>query len=746
MALAHYIGYVENVSTGKALEGAVIRVYSYPGNILQSTFADLSSTPKPVVSSDVNGGFDFYIADGAYDIEYVVAGDVLTRLVNVPIYNPANNFAVSAQTIEFVATAGQTVFNFPAVAAVGFVSVFLNGVRLKATDFAHSGATVTLVTGATLGDTVTLEGFTQSAVPDLTSLPLLAQPTGSSLVGHIATGTGAVARTVQTKLRDTVSVKDFGAVGDGTTNDSAAFNAAVAALPASGGEIYVPNAVGYLLDSTVSTGTKKVTWRVGATTITCPAGAFGFKLQSNGSAFFGSGRGNTILKLRAPASALVMPTVTTARTAGALTTATPSGGSGFVTTPIAIVANNPAADEAANDAAVIATVSGGTVSNLAIVAAGAAYVADPAVTFVGGGAGAIMIDEPQGCAVSDFSIDFQNIPNSVGVYHYGGWFCDVTNIDRVYNVSTGVSSEHSTSIGLVMDSHTNGVPGTTGSYGGVYVGRYANLFFAKRALIGHDTSTGTTLQFSTCDFKNSYIHGCVGITEINPVQQAVVGTDNYHLVNVDGLALIGGDIEDAGTWFHVHGSCNNIKLFNTLTGAATGPRRRGPLGGGWLFDTAAPASTLAPLRSGSGGAAGIDFQNVGWNVKHRFGVSYSGDTWTAAASNIKPINATQGNLDDVSASGMWLTTSTGGEFVGRLAYAGANPVTSIVLFKFDASGMYIGANKVVGARKTGWGAPTGTATRTTFDTTTVTLPQLAERVKALLDDLNETAGHGLIGT
>ena len=30
---------------------------------------------------------------------------------------------------------------------------------------------------------------------------------------------------------------------------------------------------------------------------------------------------------------------------------------------------------------------------------------------------------------------------------------------------------------------------------------------------------------------------------------------------------------------------------------------------------------------------------------------------------------------------------------------------------------------------------TGTATRTTFDTATVTLPQLAERVKALLDDL-----------
>ncbi len=35
----------------------------------------------------------------------------------------------------------------------------------------------------------------------------------------------------------------------------------------------------------------------------------------------------------------------------------------------------------------------------------------------------------------------------------------------------------------------------------------------------------------------------------------------------------------------------------------------------------------------------------------------------------------------------------------------------------------------------GFRAATGTATRTTFDTATVTLPQLAERVKAMIDDL-----------
>lgn len=50
------------------------------------------------------------------------------------------------------------------------------------------------------------------------------------------------------------------------------------------------------------------------------------------------------------------------------------------------------------------------------------------------------------------------------------------------------------------------------------------------------------------------------------------------------------------------------------------------------------------------------------------------------------------------------------------------------------------------AAKTGWSVATGSATRTTFATTSVTLEQLAERVKALIDDMHETAGYGLLRT
>lgn len=51
--------------------------------------------------------------------------------------------------------------------------------------------------------------------------------------------------------------------------------------------------------------------------------------------------------------------------------------------------------------------------------------------------------------------------------------------------------------------------------------------------------------------------------------------------------------------------------------------------------------------------------------------------------------------------------------------------------------------KVVSKRKTGWAKATGTSTRTAFATSTVTTEQLAQRVKALIEDLYDH--HGLIG-
>jgi len=64
------------------------------------------------------------------------------------------------------------------------------------------------------------------------------QPNGSSLFGFIQAGSGAVTRTAQSKMREVVSVADFGAVGDGVTDDSAAIQAALDYCESSGNYIW----------------------------------------------------------------------------------------------------------------------------------------------------------------------------------------------------------------------------------------------------------------------------------------------------------------------------------------------------------------------------------------------------------------------------------------------------------------------------------------------------------------------------
>ena len=95
-------------------------------------------------------------------------------------------------------------------------------------------------------------------------------------------GTGATARTVDSKLKDVVSVKDFGATGDGTTNDTAAFVAALAASDS----VFVP--IGsYVISSTVTIAARKSLIGAGNKVIilsSVAAGSAAFRLGTAGTA------------------------------------------------------------------------------------------------------------------------------------------------------------------------------------------------------------------------------------------------------------------------------------------------------------------------------------------------------------------------------------------------------------------------------------------------------------------------------
>lgn len=126
---------------------------------------------------------------------------------------------------SFVPTDGQTVFNitfFTYTIGTNSLLVFINGQKQRlGSDFTETSTTSFTLTSPVLAtDSVEVIGF------PLASLQFLP---AANIIPYLPAGTGAVATDVQTQLRKTVFVTDFGTKGDGVTQDDAPlFNAAIA--------------------------------------------------------------------------------------------------------------------------------------------------------------------------------------------------------------------------------------------------------------------------------------------------------------------------------------------------------------------------------------------------------------------------------------------------------------------------------------------------------------------------------------
>lgn len=103
---------------------------------------------------------------------------------------------------------------------------------------------------------------------------------------------------------------------------------------------------------------------------------------------------------------------------------------------------------------------------------------------------------------------------------------------------------------------------------------------------------------------------------------------------------------------------------------------------------------------------------------------------------VQPSSPTLTGIADLPPDlGLVEQASPGGFAIRSIGSSAATDIPTLS----DADGRYARLS----SKQTGWTAPTGTDLRTGFDTSTATTAQLAETLKALIDDL---MSYGVIGT
>jgi hypothetical protein len=147
----------------------------------------------------------------------------------------------------FSGTGSQTVFTLASdPGALGnSAQVYIGGVYQQRSTYTIGGTTLTFSSAPVAGtDNIEFVNFLTSNIG----------ATSADLVTYTPSGTSAVARSAASKFGDTVSVKDFGAVGDGVADDTAAIQAAINYANANGKRYVVAPCATYKISSTITVG------------------------------------------------------------------------------------------------------------------------------------------------------------------------------------------------------------------------------------------------------------------------------------------------------------------------------------------------------------------------------------------------------------------------------------------------------------------------------------------------------------
>jgi hypothetical protein len=162
-------------------------------------------------------------------------------------YTDPTSSAGSTYQQVITAISGQTVFNLSRTYIPGTNNLFVyrNGLRLiVGQDYNETGySQVTLTAGADNGDEFVFDiGYNYDSAASVDAQD----------VTYKLPAVDSVFTNVEAKLSETVSVKDFGAAGDGSTDDTAAIQAAIDSLGALGGAVLIPGDAKIYLASSIT--------------------------------------------------------------------------------------------------------------------------------------------------------------------------------------------------------------------------------------------------------------------------------------------------------------------------------------------------------------------------------------------------------------------------------------------------------------------------------------------------------------